>query len=213
MILIAIGGNLMAADGRTPYQICNDAVDALARLPGLVLVSRSRWYRSAPVPPSAQPDYVNGVVRLAAAPGEPEPDPALLLSMSQRIEASCGRVRSVPNAARTLDLDIIAMGEGGLLRRDHPDPILPHPRMHGRPFVLLPLREVAADWVHPVLDLSVDRLVALSASDAAASGGITAIATDAGPGSAAGQGQGSALDPLGPSREACWRTTAPNPDS
>ena len=161
MILIAIGGNLTAPDGRTPYQVCNDAVDMLSRLPGLVLVSRSRLYRSTPVPRSEQPDYVNGVVRLEAAPGQPEPEPAALLTALQAIEASQGRTRSGPNAARTLDLDIVAMGDaaGGLVR-DRPDPILPHPRAHLRAFVLLPLRDVAAEWVHPRLGIGIDRLLA-----------------------------------------------------
>ncbi len=63
------------------------------------------------------------------------------------IEAACGRQRGVANAARTLDLDIISMGD---LIRDAPDPILPHPRAHLRAFVLAPLADVAPDWVHPV---------------------------------------------------------------
>lgn len=161
MILIAIGGNLVAPDGRTPYQICNDAVDALSCLPGLAPVSRSRWYRSTPVPRSAQPDYVNGVVRLEAAPGWSEPEPAALLEALQAIEASQGRERSVPDAARTLDLDIVAMGDAGGLVRDRPDPILPHPRAHLRAFVLLPLLDVAPDWMHPRLGVGVDRLLAV----------------------------------------------------
>ena len=160
MILVAIGGNLVAADGRTPYQLCNQAVDALAGLPGLELVTRSRWYRSTPVPRSDQPDYVNGVVRLRASPGLAEPEPAALLSMLQAIERSHGRERGVANAARTLDLDIVAMGEAGGLRRDAPDPVLPHPRAHERAFVILPLHDVAPDWVHPRLGLAVDRLMA-----------------------------------------------------
>ena len=162
MILIAIGGNLVAPDGRTPYQICNDAVDALSCLPGLVPVSRSRWYRSAPVPRSAQPDYVNGVVRLEAAPGRLEPEPAALLATLQAIEASQGRERGVPDAARTLDLDIVAMGDaGGGLVRDRPDPVLPHPRAHLRAFVLLPLRDVAPHWMHPRFGIGIDRLLAV----------------------------------------------------
>ncbi len=160
MILIAIGGNLVAPDGRTPYQVCNDAVDALSYLPGLALVSRSHWYRSSPVPRSAQPDYVNGVVRLETAPGRAEPEPAALLAALQAIEASQGRERSVPNAARTLDLDIVAMGDAGGLMRDRPNPILPHPRAHLRAFVLLPLLDVAPDWMHPRLGIGVDRLLA-----------------------------------------------------
>ena len=158
MILVAVGANLAAHDGRTSYQLCNAAVDALRRLPGLEVAAASRWYRSAPVPRSDQPDYVNGVVRLEAT-GAAEPDPAVLLAMLQRIEQNFGRERSVANAARTLDLDIVAMGERGAAMRHRPDPVLPHPRAAGRAFVLLPLREVAPGWVHPGLGLDVETLI------------------------------------------------------
>ncbi len=112
-------------------------------MPGLRLVAVSPWYRTAPVPPSGQPDYVNGIVRLAGTA-----DPAELLARLQAIEASAGRVRGAANAARVLDLDIVELN--GLLR-EAPDPVLPHPRTHLRGFVLRPLHDVAPDWRHPRL--------------------------------------------------------------
>jgi 2-amino-4-hydroxy-6-hydroxymethyldihydropteridine diphosphokinase len=81
----------------------------------------------------------------------------LLLARLQAIEATAGRVRSVRNAPRVLDLDIVAMGR---LVRAAPDPVLPHPRAHQRAFVLVPLAEVVPGWVHPVLGLTVEALVA-----------------------------------------------------
>jgi 2-amino-4-hydroxy-6-hydroxymethyldihydropteridine diphosphokinase len=75
----------------------------------------------------------------------------------QAIEARAGRVRGLPNAARTLDLDIIDLN--GLVR-DAPDPVLPHPRAHLRGFVLLPLADVAPAWVHPRLTVGVAALLA-----------------------------------------------------
>jgi 2-amino-4-hydroxy-6-hydroxymethyldihydropteridine diphosphokinase len=66
-------------------------------------------------------------------------------------------VRGEPNAARPLDLDIIDMGGQ---KRAAPDPVLPHPRAHERAFVLLPLRDVAPHWVHPVLGTPIDELIA-----------------------------------------------------
>ena len=112
------------------------------------------------MPPSGQPDYVNGVVRLAGAA-----DPADLLARLQAIEAGAGRVRGEANAARTLDLDIIDLN--GLVR-DGPDPVLPHPRAHLRGFVLRPLHDVAPDWLHPRLGAGVEALLrALPAQDVA----------------------------------------------
>ena len=151
MILIALGANLPAPDGAAPVQTCNRAVRALRGLSGLRLAAVSPWYGSRPVPPSGQPPSVNGVVRL-----EGEADPASLLAALQAIEQAHGRVRTEPDAARTLDLDIVAMG--GLIRAA-PDPVLPHPRMHGREFVLRPLLDVAPDWWHPVLQKPVQTLL------------------------------------------------------
>jgi 2-amino-4-hydroxy-6-hydroxymethyldihydropteridine diphosphokinase len=107
----------------------------------------SRWFLSAAVPPSGQPPYVNGVASLLVDPGVML-DPVRLLESLMAVETTCGRMRTVPNAARTLDLDIIAIGD---LVRDGPNPILPHPRAHLRSFVLAPLSDVAPNWIHPVL--------------------------------------------------------------
>ncbi len=125
-------------------------------LPGVRLRGVSRWYLTSPVPPSGQPDYVNAVAALRVDPGYAA-DPALLLRHTMAIETACGRERGTPNAARTLDLDIIAIGD---LVRASPDPILPHPRAHERAFVLLPLLDVAPDWIHPVLGRSARSLLA-----------------------------------------------------
>jgi 2-amino-4-hydroxy-6-hydroxymethyldihydropteridine diphosphokinase len=153
-ILVAIGANLAGRQGETPLANCEWALDQLARQPRLWLRARSRWFVSAPVPPSGQPDYVNGVARLWGA-GEP----AALLAMLHAIEAAAGRERGVRNAARTLDLDLLAVddivlegGPGGL--------VLPHPRLHLRGFVLAPLADVAPDWVHPLLHRSAAEMLA-----------------------------------------------------
>jgi 2-amino-4-hydroxy-6-hydroxymethyldihydropteridine diphosphokinase len=146
MILVGIGANLPASDGASPLSTCRAAAAALDVLPGLQTVGLSRWFRTAPVPPSGQPDYINGIARLRGTV-----DPAVLLAWLQAIEARAGRQRSTPDAARTLDLDVIAMGPAGQLCRESPDPILPHPRAHLRAFVLAPLLDVAPDWVHPAL--------------------------------------------------------------
>jgi 2-amino-4-hydroxy-6-hydroxymethyldihydropteridine diphosphokinase len=132
----------------------------LDRLSTIQLRGLSRWYETEPIPPSGQPAYVNAVAHLAVAPGVAEPDPADLLDWLQRIELTAGRVRTEPNASRTLDLDIVAMGPDGQMIRAAPDPVLPHPRAHLRAFVLKPLLEVAPKWVHPGLRRSASELLA-----------------------------------------------------
>jgi 2-amino-4-hydroxy-6-hydroxymethyldihydropteridine diphosphokinase len=84
-------------------------------------------------------------------------DPASLLAMLHALEGAAGRTRPFPNAPRTLDLDLIAMGD---LRRDEGAPILPHPRAHLRRFVLQPLAELWPGWRHPVLGRTAEDLLA-----------------------------------------------------
>ena len=152
MILVAIGANLPGPGGMAPRLTCEGALAEIAALPGLTLVAASPWYETAPVPPSGQPPYINGVAQLAGSI-----TPEALLAALQAVEARFGRVRGLANAARTLDLDIIDLD--GLVRAA-PDPILPHPRAHERRFVLAPLADIAPTWRHPVLGESVAALLA-----------------------------------------------------
>ncbi len=150
--LIGVGANLSDASGRRPLETCRQAIAMLDLLPNTRLVGLSRWFESEPVPPSGQPPYINAVASVLV-----HADPAMLLACLMAIETACGRQRGTPNAARTLDLDIIAIGD---LVRDVPDPILPHPRAHLRAFVLAPLSDVAPDWRHPVLGQTAAALLA-----------------------------------------------------
>lgn len=153
MILVAIGANLPGPDGASALETCRRAAAALDALAGLTLKALSLWYETDPVPPSGQPPYINGMALLIGS----APDPAVLLTALQDIENTFGRVRGEPNAARTLDLDIVAIGD---LVRMGPDPILPHPRAHLRGFVLAPLVDVAPHWIHPQLGQTAKTLLA-----------------------------------------------------
>ncbi len=161
MILIAIGANLAGPSG-TPLQNCEAAIVELDRA-GARVVGRSRWYRTPPWPPSDQPWYVNGVVAV-----ETTLDPGQLLTVLHRIEAKFGRVRSADtvNAARPLDLDLIDYE--GVIRDAGPPPVLPHPRLEGRAFVLRPLADVAPHWRHPKTGRPIKDLLADLPPDAVA---------------------------------------------
>lgn len=160
MILIAIGANLPGCAG-TPRDNCEAALVALG-MSGVRVTKRSRWYRTPPWPPSDQPWYVNGVVAVETSLG-----PAELLAVMHRVEREFGRVRepSTANAPRPLDLDLIDY-EGQILSGS--PPVLPHPRLESRAFVLRPLADVAPQWRHPVTGRSVTELLADLPSDAVA---------------------------------------------
>ncbi len=106
---------------------------------GLHVTARSRWYESEPVPKSAQPNFINAVVRV-----ETTMTPAALMAVLQRVEKDFGRTKGVRNAARCIDLDLIAYGDK--VTRGETVPLLPHPRMHERAFVLMPLRAVSRPY-------------------------------------------------------------------
>ena len=152
MIFVALGANLDSPAHGPPTRTLEAALALLDR-DDCRVVRRSRWYESAPVPASDQPWFVNGVAEIATGLS-----PACLLARLHAVEAEIGRVRGVPDAPRVVDLDLLAYGEEVL---DGPAaPIVPHPRLHRRAFVLLPLRELAPGWVDPRSGRSVEQLIA-----------------------------------------------------
>ena len=139
VVYVGLGANL-AAPGSTPLQALASALDALGAVPQTRLVAASRAYSSDPVDADG-PLFFNRVACLQSAL-----EPEALLDALQSIENRFGRERPYRNAPRTLDLDLLMVDER---RLQTPRLTLPHPRMHQRLFVLMPLAEIAPGLVIP----------------------------------------------------------------
>jgi len=135
-VAIALGSNL-----DDPEAQVRRAFDEIGALPGTRLVARSSLYRTRPVGYADQPDFVNACALVETALA-----PRALLDELLAIEQRHGRVRTIPNGPRTLDLDIIVYGDRVI---EEPGLTIPHPRARERAFVMRPLLEVWPDIVIP----------------------------------------------------------------
>ena len=160
-ILIALGANLPSKLGPPEATLTS----AIAELSGvdIEVTAISQFYRTKPVPVSDQPDFINAAARL-----ETKLDAHELLERLHDLEEQFGRQRIKKWEARVLDLDLIAY-------RDQVSPdcwpekheegsqqkplIVPHPRLHERAFVLVPLRDIVLDWQHPVFGESIAEML------------------------------------------------------
>lgn len=177
--LIGLGGNLPSTYGDPVQTILVSLAHIHARLGRIVSISR--FFQTPAFPKGSGPDFVNAAAAISSALS-----PEALLAGLHQIEAGAGRVRGMRWAARTLDLDLIAVGDAVLpdaatqrdwmaLARDRQGReapsrlILPHPRLQDRGFVLIPLADICPDWRHPVLGRTVREMAdALPDEDKAA---------------------------------------------
>lgn len=149
MILIALGANLPSRYG-PPEETLVRAQKELEEK-GVKRLAASKTWLTRPVPPSGQPLYRNAVIAV-----ETSLAPLKLLDQLKKTEKKFGRYSDIKNAARCLDLDILAYHD---MVSDKPELTLPHPRLHQRGFVLYPLSEIAPGWVHPVSGQSVAEMI------------------------------------------------------
>ena len=147
-VYIGIGGNLVPEGYKNIYTALLDATTQLSNF--VDVVAASPWYITAPIPASDQPDFLNAVLQIQTDMTAHE-----LLEYLQIIEVNFGRVRTVKNAARKLDLDILSYG---LFVIEDERLSVPHPRLSERAFVLLPWCDIAPDWRHPIQDITIREL-------------------------------------------------------
>jgi 2-amino-4-hydroxy-6-hydroxymethyldihydropteridine diphosphokinase len=134
---------------------CDRAVTLLSLLPHSEVTAVSPLYETEPVFDGAQPGkawFLNGVVRMAT-----DVTPRSLLTVCREIERSLGRDEESRKGPRTLDLDILFYGERVV---EEPDFTVPHPRLHQRRFVLIPMNDLDPQWRHPVLHRTIAQLLA-----------------------------------------------------
>jgi 2-amino-4-hydroxy-6-hydroxymethyldihydropteridine diphosphokinase len=149
---IALGSNLSSEIGDSE-KIVRSAIAQLASISEIEIIHVSRWYRTKAITlpnSAAQPDYINGCAVLKTSL-----QPLQVLQILFNTEQMFGRERRERWGARTLDLDLLLYGDRKI---DTPELVIPHPRMCDRAFVLLPLAEIASDWIHPIAGIAIGNL-------------------------------------------------------
>ena len=146
IVYIGIGSNL-----EKKRDNCLKAVSLISQLKENKLISRSSFYTAQPWGKSDQDWFLNSVIKIKTSLLPPD-----LLSTLQEIEKKVGRKKTVKWGPRMIDLDILFFNEEVI---ETPDLIIPHPFLHQRKFVLMPLNEISPDLVHPVLKKSIRELL------------------------------------------------------
>ena len=149
-VLIGIGANLYSSKFGTPLNSCNEALKEIEK--DFKIKKKSSWYKSEPIPKSDQSWFINGIIEIIYECN----NPLELLKKLNQIEKKFGRIRKQLNEARIIDLDIIDFKSQVSTNADL---TIPHPRMHKRKFVLLPIQELNPNWTHPIYKIKIKKML------------------------------------------------------
>ncbi len=145
-VYIGVGSNL-----GDKLENCLKAIERVNNISGCRLTAQSDFFRTEPVGVEGHDWYVNGVISIEADIPAPQ-----LLNSLLAVEAGLGRERKKKWDPRTIDLDILLFGQDII---DENDLTIPHPLMHSRKFVLVPMVQLRSDLVHPTLDKTMTELL------------------------------------------------------
>ena len=149
MILIALGSNLNSETFGTPLENCLKAIEFIKK--EYKILNVSNFYETEPIPKTDQPFFVNAVISV-----ETKDKPNNILKNLMLIEKKFKRIRKKKNESRSIDLDLLSYNNE---IKSSPDLILPHPRMHLRKFVMMPICDIDENWVHPLLKKKARKIV------------------------------------------------------
>ena len=142
----------LGANEESPFRSCLKAIHRLAESVGIEVVQCASFYRTEPVSDIVQSWFINTVLEIRTTLSSYS-----LLAVLQEIEAEMGRVRTVKNGPRVIDMDILFFNQDVLADRDFLR--IPHPELHKRRFVLAPMNDIAPQLLHPVMGLSMKALL------------------------------------------------------
>ena len=151
-VLIGVGANLPLNAQEGPLSTCQKALQKIQDS-GISVLNKSSWYLSEPVPVSAEPWYINGVILVST-----DLKPNELLETLLSIENLFGRSVRERVGPRTLDLDLLSYGDTVCFQEGSPKLSLPHPQLTKRNFVIVPLAEILPFWRHPISGVAAHEL-------------------------------------------------------